>query len=153
VFQTAVAPGNAPSASGRTSTVYLDELGRALSTWSDFGAGFPNQWLISRRAFDTLGRVVFESDPYSSSQSSATAYGTTYFFNTDGTRLCNVRGNGQQAAIPGSVDANHVVHPSTDETNELYPTCVQRTFQSNTAVVTLRDASSYLTGSSQEGVA
>jgi len=46
-----------------------------------------------------------------------------------------------------------VVHPSTDESKELYPTCVQRTFQSNTELVTLRDASSYLTGSPQEGVA
>src|SRR5262249_57205624 len=115
VFQTAVAPGNAPSAAGRTSTAYLDELGRTFSTWSDFGAGSPNQWLISRRAFDTLGRVVFESDPYSSSQNPATAYGTTYFFNPDGTPLCSVRGKGQQAAIPGSVDANNVVHPTTHD--------------------------------------
>jgi hypothetical protein len=152
-FQTAVAPGTAGSAAGRTTITYLDGLGRATATLFGLGADFPNQAIATSRVFDTLGRVAFESDPYPSTQSSTTAYGTTYFFNPDGTLQCSVRGSGPQTKIPGTVDANHVVHPSTDETNELYPTCIQRSFQSNTEVVTLRDASSYLTGSPQEGVA
>ncbi|HEY6175717.1 MAG TPA: RHS repeat-associated core domain-containing protein, partial [Kofleriaceae bacterium] len=152
-FQTAVAPGTAASAPGRTSTVFLDELGRAYKTQVDLGGDYSDPTLVSQRSFDSLGRVVFEADPFPVSQGFTTAYGTTQFFNWDGTPLCSVRGNGRQTSIPGSVDANHVVHPATDESQQLYPTCVQRDFESNTEVVTVRDASSYLAGSPQAGVA
>lgn len=154
VLATAVTPSSsAAQAAGRTSTVFLDALGRAYKTQFDLGADYSGKMMVSQRVFDTLGRVVFEADPFPSIQDFATAYGTTQFFNPDGTLLCSVRGNGRQTSIPGTVDANNVIHPATDESNELYPTCVQRTFQSNTAVVTLRDASSYLAGSPQQGVA
>ena len=45
----------------------------------------------------------------------ATAYGTTYNYNTDGTPSCVVRGRGVQPASAG-----------VDETNEVYPTCFSR---------------------------
>ena len=51
------------------------------------------------------------------------------------------------------MDSNQVLHPATDESHELYPTCIQRTFQDNSRVVTVRDASSYLSGSPQQDVA
>src|SRR5262249_55561021 len=137
---------------GRTSTEFLDEIGRVYKTHVDLGASYPDPTMVSQRTFDSLGRVVFEADPFPLSQGFSTAYGTTQFFNADGTLLCSVRGNGRQTALPGTVDATHVAHPATDESHELYPTCVQRTYQSNTEVVTLRDASSYLAGSPQEGV-
>jgi RHS repeat-associated protein len=53
-----------------------------------------------------------------------------------------VRGNGPQAAVPSA----------TNESQELYPTCIQRVFQNHTQVVTARDAASFLTGSPQAGV-
>src|SRR6185295_1263177 len=151
-FPTAVAPADAAAATGRTSTVFLDELGRAYKTQVDLGASYPDPTMVSQRTFDSLGRVVFEADPFRLSQGFTNAYGTTQFFNADGTPSCSVRGYGRQTSIPGTVDANHVVHPATDESHELYPTCVERDFESNTEVVKVRDASSYLAGSPQAGV-
>jgi hypothetical protein len=82
------------AAVGRTSTVYLDELGREMRTELMLGASYSNQKLIvGRRTYDSLGRVVFEADPFPSDQSFATAYGTSQFFNTDGTPSCIIRGN------------------------------------------------------------
>jgi hypothetical protein len=152
-FQTAVAPSTAATASGRASTVFLDELGRAYKTQFDLGADYPSPIMTSQRTFDTQGRVVFEADPFPSTQDYSTAYGTTRFFNPDGIMSCVVRGNGQQPRVPGPVDANGQVVPTTDESHELYPSCMQRAFQSNTEILTVRDGSSYLHGSPQEGVA
>ncbi|HEY6177082.1 MAG TPA: RHS repeat-associated core domain-containing protein [Kofleriaceae bacterium] len=152
VFPDVVSPGDAPNAPGRKTTVSLDELGRAYQSEFTLGSDYPNLTMLSRRTFDGLGRLVFEADPFASSQNKDTAYGTTQFFNADGTASCSVRGYGQQTAIPGSVDQNNVIHPATDESHELYPTCVYRSFQNNTEIVSVRDASSYLSGSPQEGV-
>jgi len=78
---------------------------------------------------------VFEADPFPSTQSFATAYGTTRYFNADGTPSCVIRGNGPQ---PFTM--------VTDELHEIYPTCVQHAFQGNAEVVSVQDAASLLTG-------
>src|SRR5207244_4658771 len=99
---------------GRTSTVFLDELGRELRTELALGASYQNQLLtVGARTYDTLGRVVFEADPFPSTQTLAGAYGTTRFFATDGTPRCFVRGHGQ---LPEVVTV-------TDEAHETFPTC------------------------------
>ena len=83
--------------------------------------------------------------PYPSTQSFATAYGTTRFFNVDGTPSCFVRGNGQQPRLPRYLAA-------TDEIHEIYPTCFQHAFQDNTEVVSVQDPASLLAHSPQDGV-
>jgi hypothetical protein len=143
VFTDPVDPATAATAPGRSSTVYLDELGRSRHAELALGADYQNQLLVvGRRTYDGLGRVVFEADPHPSNQSFASAYGTTQFFHADGAPSCSVRGNGQQGAVP----------TATNESQELYPTCIQRAFQDHTLVVSVRDAASLLSNSPQAEV-
>jgi RHS repeat-associated protein len=143
VFTDPVNPAIAGTATGRTGTVFLDELGRQRHTEFDLGADYQNQLLIAgRRTYDGLGRLVFEADPHPSTEGFATAYGTTQFFQADGTPSCVVRGKGLQTTVP----------TATHEGEELYPTCIQRVFQSHTQVVSVRDAASFLASSPQSGV-
>ena len=140
-----VDPVSDPSAAGRTSTTFLDELGRARNMQVALGSDYTNETLVvGARTYDGLGRVVFEADPYPLSQDATTAYGTTRFFNADGTPSCFVRGNGRQPTLASL--------PATDESLELYPTCFSHSFQDNTELVGVRDASSLLAGSPQFGV-
>jgi len=81
----------APATAGRSSTVYLDELGCEFATQIDLGADYGGQTLVAgARLYDSLGRVAFEADPFPSFATvnqlvpMATAYGTTRYFRTDG---------------------------------------------------------------------
>jgi RHS repeat-associated protein len=140
-------PDTVAAATGRTGAVYLDELGRAMRTELTLGASYGTQKLIvGRRTYDRLGRVVFEADPFPSTQDPATAYGTTQLFNIDGTPSCAIRGNGQQPELPPGT------MPATDELNAVLPTCFHRGFQDNTEVESVQDAASLLSGSPQAGV-
>ncbi len=97
------------------------------------GADYANKKLIvGQRAYDALGRVHFMADPFPSTDSFATAYGTTYYFHADGTPQCSVRGTGLQ---PTS---------RTDEANEIYSACFSHTFADNTEFVSSQDAASLL---------
>jgi YD repeat-containing protein len=142
VFTDPVALANVGTAAGRTSTIFLDALGRITRTEAALGTDYANQTLIlGQRVYDKLGRVQFEADPHPSTESMGTAYGTSRFFNTDGTPSCVVRGNGPQAFTA-----------VTDEVNERYPTCVTRFFGNNREFVDTRNAASLLAGSAQAGV-
>ena len=80
-FTDPVAPEHVGDAVGRTSTVFLDELGRPRRTEVALGADYAGETLIvGARTYDGLGRVAFAADPYPASQDAATAYGTTYHF-------------------------------------------------------------------------
>jgi RHS repeat-associated protein len=141
-FSNPVPPGTEGSAPGLTRTVYLDELGRSRRTELALGPDYGNEVMIAgARTYDGFGRVVFEADPYPASQNGATAYGTTHFFNADGTPWCSIRGHGPQ---PFS--------NITDEAAERYPTCYSRSFSANQETWTLSDASSLLSSSPQAGV-
>jgi len=136
------------SAIGRISRVYLDELGREMGSEVALGTNYGAQKLIvGRRTYDSLGRAAVEAEPFSSTdpfpwtQSFAAAYGTTRYFNADGTPSCAIRGTGVQPFTR-----------ATDELNQVYPTCVQRSFQNNLEVVEVRDAASLLVKSPQDGV-
>src|SRR5262249_28145563 len=61
------------SASGRSSTTLIDEVGRPTQTSVELGPDYYNFYgsyamklIVGRRIYDSLGRVVFEADPYAS---------------------------------------------------------------------------------------
>jgi RHS repeat-associated protein len=135
-------PVDPATASGRSATTYFDEIGRERRTDIALGADYSDQLVrVADRIYDSFGRVVFEADPYPSTQDPATVYGTTRLFNADGTPSCVIRGNGPQRLTT-----------TTDEASELFPTCYQRTFQDHTEVITVQDPASLLAGSPQAGV-
>src|SRR5262249_36558102 len=73
-----------------------------------------------------------------STESFAAAYGTTYYFNPDGTPSCSIRGKGPQQFTF-----------RTDEAHEIYPTCFSYSFVNNQKVVTTSNPSELLVGSPQ----
>ena len=78
-------PTKVATTAGRTGTTYIDSLGRTQRTEVNLGADYSNQIVITgQRTFDLEGRVKFAADLFPQSQSFSTAYGTTQFFNTDG---------------------------------------------------------------------
>ena len=142
VFTDPVDPNTLDAAVGRTSTTYLDELGRSQRTEIALGADYQNQTLVvGQRAYDQFGRVAFEADPYPSTQTGA-AYGTTSFFNTNGTPACTVRAYGQLPLLVAD----------TDEHNEIYPTCYQRFFENNLETMRVRDSVSLVPNGPQNVV-
>jgi RHS repeat-associated protein len=146
VFPDPVAATAVTTAAGRTSTTYFDKLGRPLRTEVGLGADYANQTLIvGQRLYDVLGRVQFEADPFPLTESVNTAYGTSRFFNADGTPSCFFRGRGPQILLPGITDR-------TDEVNERYPTCQRRLYGGNREYVDVQDAASLLATSPQAGV-
>lgn len=138
-FTDPVAPSNVNTAVGRTSTIFLDALGRETRTEAALGSDYANKILVlGQRTYDKLGRVKFEADPHPLTESANTAYGTSYHFNIDGSPSCFVRGRGP-----------HAYTKVTDETTETYPTCLHRYFAANKELVDVRDAASLLSGSPQ----
>lgn len=141
-FTDPVALENIGSASGRTSTVYFDELGRERRSELALGADYADQILIAgARSYDALGRVSFEADPFPSGQNATTAYGTTYFFKADGSPACFIRGSGPQP-----------LSSVTNESTERYPTCFSRTFANHEETLGVSDAASLLSNSPQARV-
>jgi len=142
VFTDAVPVGNVGTAAGRIGTVYLDSLGRQTKTEAQLGTDYANKKVIlGQRTYDALGRVVFQADPFVSTDSFSTAYGTTYKFNTDGTPRSTVRGPGMQAR-DGVVD----------EANELYTTFFGRSFANNHEIVSISAPDSLNDSSNQSGI-
>jgi RHS repeat-associated protein len=141
-FLDPVDPTSAAVAAGRTSTVYLDELGRQRLAQIGLGADYANETLImGARIYDSYGRVVFEAYPYLASENPNTAYGTTRFFEIDGSLRMLTRGHGPQpfTAVP-------------DDSLERYPTLLTHTFDNYMESVSVQDAASLQSGSPQNGV-
>ena len=141
-FTDPVAVGAVATAAGRTSTVYLDELGRERQTQLALGADYSNETLVvGARTYDGLGRVVFIADPYPISQTAATAYGTTRYFATDSTLRLSVRGNGPQpfTSVP-------------DASVERFPTLLTHSFSNHQEQISVQDAASLTAGTPQNGV-
>jgi RHS repeat-associated protein len=114
---------------GRRSTTFFDSLGRMLRTEIELGSDYANKIVVAgRRTYDMLGRVLFQADSFPSDQSFSTAYGTTYYFNTDGTPKCFIRGRGQQAFVT-----------EINESIERYPTCMGRNFAGNREIDQVTD--------------
>ncbi|RKH32678.1 hypothetical protein D7Y13_30145 [Corallococcus praedator] len=141
-FMDPVTPGTEGSAVGETTTTFMDELGRTRRTESPLGSDYGTEVMISgARTYDDMGRVVFAADPYPASQNAATAYGTSSFFNLDGTPSCAIRGNGPQA---------YTTTPNLG--TELLPTCYSRTFANHLETVSLRDAAAMISTTPQVNV-
>jgi hypothetical protein len=88
------------TAEGRATTTTLDVLGRPVETIVDLGDSYGSERLrVGYRKYDDLGRVFFAADAHPVSVATDKAYGTTYYFNVDGSPLAEVRGNGPQAAV------------------------------------------------------
>jgi RHS repeat-associated protein len=145
VFTTAfpdpVDPATLSTAVGHSTITYLDELGRAKVSKLLLGADYTGTMVIGDRTYDGLGRVTFEADPYPSTQDPSTAYGTTRFFNNDGSPRVFIRGRGLQAftTVP-------------DDPTERYPTLFTHTFDSHTESMSVQDAASLTSGTPQNGV-
>ena len=141
-FTDPVAPSTVGNANGRISTTFLDELGRGRQTRIALGSDYGNETMIAgARVYDGLGRVFFEADPYPASEDATTAYGTTRFFNTDGTPRVFVRG-------PGQMPLTTVPDPTT----ERYPTYFRHSFANHMESLSVQDAASLTAGSPQDGV-
>src|SRR5262249_54139153 len=137
--------GSENNAIGRTATTYLDELGRPRRTEASLGADYGNKTLIVGAVqYDALGRVSFAADPYPSTDDGSKAYGTSYFFNPDGSPSCFVRAKGPQHQTPAIA--------TTDEPSERYPTCYSQSFANFQQTFAVRDAASLLASSAQFGV-
>src|SRR5262249_40791282 len=133
---------NFPAAVGRTSTSFFDAYGRPSKTEIALGTDYANETLISGvRTYDTLGRVAFEADPYSASQDPATAYGTTHYYNIDGSIQLATRGPGPQPFTT-----------APDPTIERFPTWFTHTFANHQESMAVQLPDSLPVGSPQAGV-
>jgi RHS repeat-associated protein len=142
-FTDAVATDQVVSAGGRTATTFLDALGRESRTEVQLGASYQNQILVvGHRVYDDLGRAIYESEPYLSTQQPS--YATSRYFNDDGTLDCVVRGP--------MAFFSPIVHRTTDESQEIYPTCVSRSFANHREMLTVQRSDSLLADSPQSGV-
>ena len=114
-------------------------MGRTIKTETQLGSDYQNKTgVVGQRIYDPLGRVKFEADPFLSTDSFETAYGTTYNYNTDGTPSCFVRGPGTQP-----------VTFSVNETTEVYPTCFNHGFLNSQEFQDRGESNSFLAGSNQ----
>ena len=99
VFTDAVPESDVATAPGRTSTTFLDSLGRTTRTNVHLGVDYQNRRVgVGWRSYDALGRVRFVSDPFDLNDGHADGYGVSYNYNVDGTPSCFVRGPGPQPA-------------------------------------------------------
>ena len=122
------------AAAGRIGITYMDGFGRTTKTETRLGSDYQDQTLVvGQRIYDRLGRVKFEANPFLSTDSFETQYGTTNYYNADGTPDCSVRGPGVQPRFV-----------STDETNEIFKTCFSRSFALGREILTRQDADSFL---------
>jgi RHS repeat-associated protein len=146
-FTDAVPLSSVGTATGLTSTTVLDDMGRQSEIDVNLGGDYGNQIVVmGRRVYDTnIGRLVYEADPYPSSQSSSTAYGTSLYYNIDGTPYCKLRGNGQQNRPHSGVNV-------TNESQELYQTNYTAGVAGGQWVVGFINADANLNGSPQYGV-
>src|SRR5690606_17530889 len=103
---------------GRTTTTFLDELGRTFRQETTLGASYGGQSVVtSYRTCEGLGRVAFEAVPFLASESPATAYGTSRYYQTDGTPNCFVRAQGP-----------HALTAVSDPSTETFATCFYHGF-------------------------
>ena len=131
-----------PYAVAHVTSTRFDELGREMYSEVDLGGDYSDTLVVGKRTYDQLGRTVFEADAYDEKlQDPATAYGTSRFFNDDGSLLAEIRGPGPQAysLIP-------------DPAHEIYPTVFGHTFDNHVETTSVKTADALTTGAPQESV-
>jgi len=143
VFADAVPVGTEGTAPGRIATTTLDVLGRTTKMEAQLGADYQNKTVVmGQRTYDLLGRVKFLADPYLSTDSFASAYGTTQFFRTDGTLQFVTRGSGVQQTRGGIAD----------DANEVFSTNFGRSFANNQEILSTIAPDSWGENSPQSGL-
>ena len=145
LFDNPVAPATAGAALGHTSTTLIDDFGRTTRTVLGLGSDYANDLVVGAVNYDALGRVEFVADTFHTGQTESTAYGTTSFYNTDGTLKCTVRGYGKQTLPPA-------MFGSTNEASERYSTWFSHDFIAGQLVEGAWSPDAVLTGSPQAGV-
>lgn len=137
-FVDAVSVNAASASMGRIATRYMDELGRSVRTMVNLGVDYDDRTMaVGHALYDTLGRVRFTADPYSSGESVLTTYGTTWFYHDDGRIACMMRGVGLQS------------NPVFDTRQEAFPTCHDYEVVNHQEHVTTWGPSSFDTDSAQ----
>jgi RHS repeat-associated protein len=146
-FDNPVPPTQVSIAVGHKTKTYLDAYGRAAMSEIDLGSDYAEDLLVGGVLFDTNGRVAFQADPFPFQNGSnpatavATAYGTSFYYNADGTTSCTVRGTGPQLF--------------TQQTNlaaETLPTCYSYAYENGTLRVGVKSADALLSTLPQAGV-
>jgi RHS repeat-associated protein len=141
-FATAVPPGQVANATGRSETLFVDELSRERKIEVTLGTDYANAVIVvGERQYDDYGRITFRADPYSLGQNVATVYGTTYSYSNTGDLSCVIRGTGPQPIVA-----------ATDMETERFPTCIRHSYVGHLDTVDVTDAASLLAGSGQAGV-
>jgi RHS repeat-associated protein len=141
-FTDPVTPKLVGTGVGRVATSYFDEVGRSRFAQVPLGDDYADDTLIvGSRTYDPLGRVTFEADAYPASQDPTSAYGTTRYFDPDGSLWLEIRGNGPQPFTT-----------APDATKELFPSQYRHTFANHLETTTTQEADSLTTGSLQFGV-
>jgi RHS repeat-associated protein len=80
-----------PTAIESWRTTALDSLGRVRATTTSLGSDYAGAQLASEREYDTLGRLIYQSDPHAGG---AASYGTSLVYRADDVVACQVRGRG-----------------------------------------------------------
>ncbi len=140
-FSDPVPPTGPHEAAEHVTISFLDELGRTRRVERKLGADYSDTLVMLSRQFDQRGRITFEADPYPTSQNGATAYGTSYHYDSEGMLKCSIRGNGPQPLIMVS-----------DASTERFPTCFTRTFVDHAVHVSVQGPDSLSTSGPQKGV-
>ena len=141
-FTDPVPESNVTSQEGRTTTTFLDELGRSRYAQIDLGGDYGNERLIvGTRTYDPVGRVLFAADPYPASQPASTAYGTTEYFAADGSLELVIRGHGFQA-----------YNTMPDASLERFPSVFGHKFGNHIEAVTMQGPDALTSGTPQTNV-
>ncbi|MEO6776812.1 MAG: FG-GAP-like repeat-containing protein [Kofleriaceae bacterium] len=140
-FADPMGPNDLPYANGHFTTTFFDELGRERFAQVELGADYNETLVVGKRTYDLQGRTVFEADAYPASQSEATAYGTSRFFDADGSLSTEIRGPGPQPyrLVP-------------DPANEIYATGYWHTFDNHLETTGVKTADALTIGTPQESV-
>jgi len=131
------------SAVAHLASTCLDELGRERYSEVQLGGDYNDTMIVGKRTYDPQGRIVFEADAYPKSQDEATAYGTSRFFDEDGSLHAEVRG-------PGAQPYPYIFTP--DPANEIFATLYWHIFDNHVETTGVRTPDSFVTGSPQESV-
>jgi RHS repeat-associated protein len=135
-------PTNVSAATGHTETTYLDEIGRAYRRERTLGTDYGGAVLVTAfRTYDPFGRVSFDAEPFVGTESADTAFGTSRYFQPDGTPNCFVRARGP-----------HALTATSDPTSDVYAECFYHGYANHLESTGMSDADSNTPSAPQAGV-
>lgn len=127
---------------GHMTHTLIDELGRVNRQERSLGSDYNGQVLVTGyRTFDAFGRVAFEAEPFLSTDSPATAYGTTHYYQPDGRPSCSVLAQGP-----------HAFTAVSDLATETFARCFYHGYSNHLETVGTSDPDANQPGAPQAGV-